>query len=118
MKLLLISACCFFSTSTIGQNLFPDQKPAASIDLLTRLRSNAQVGIPGSKDSLILKLKNTQFGKHPRVYSLPQDNMPCIVPDTKDLAAIPNVWPGKVERRFKSRIPNPYLPNTEAKPQK
>jgi hypothetical protein len=31
--------------------------------------------------------------KEPGVYALPQDNMPCIVPDTNRIAAIPNAGP-------------------------
>jgi hypothetical protein len=31
--------------------------------------------------------------KEPGVYALPQDNMPCIVPDTNSIAAIPNAAP-------------------------
>ncbi len=29
----------------------------------------------------------------PGVYALPIDNMPCIVPDTKEIAAMPNALP-------------------------
>jgi hypothetical protein len=63
-----------------------------------------------------LALKNNFHSKNtlpqkfplPGVYNLPQDNMPCIVPDTKEIAAIPNVLTNK-EIPFISKIPNPYL---------
>jgi hypothetical protein len=64
--------------------------------------------------TLVLKnnfhLKNTLPQKFPLpgVYNLPQDNMPCIVPDTKEIAAIPNAVL-KIENPFISKIPNPYL---------
>lgn len=44
------------------------------------------------------------------VNRLPLDGMPCIVPDTKDIAAMPNAWKGKVAVPFTGnppRIPNP-----------
>ena len=49
----------------------------------------------------------------PGIHRLPQDNMPCVVPDTRLSVAIPNLWAGKVEVPFKNkppRIPNPAKP--------
>ena len=54
--------------------------------------------------------------KQPGVYRLPQDGMPCIVPDTKDVASIPNVWKGTIRTPYKGRkptIPNPSQPNVQ-----
>ena len=54
--------------------------------------------------------------KKPGVYSLPQDNMPCIVPDTSKTVKIPNAWKGRLRIPYKSnppRIPNltkPWVP--------
>ena len=42
---------------------------------------------------------------------LPQDHMPCVKPNTKDIAAIPNAWKN-VEVPFRPKltpIPNPAL---------
>ena len=50
------------------------------------------------------------------VYYLPQDNMPCLVPDTKNIAAIPNAW-SNVQVPFKSMIPNMGLQNKPLIPQ-
>lgn len=52
----------------------------------------------------------------PGVYALPQDNMPCLVPDIKDIAAIPNAWP-RPKVPFKSAIPNPGLKEKPLVPQ-
>ena len=41
----------------------------------------------------------------PGVYALPQDNMPCVVPNTKDIAQIPNVMGLKSSVAF-GQIPN------------
>lgn len=47
---------------------------------------------------------NTSF-KKPGVYALPQDGMPCMVPNTADIAAIPNAMPQKKAVPF-GKIPN------------
>jgi len=44
----------------------------------------------------------------PELPYLPQHNMPCIVPDTKDIAHMPNAWVN-VQILFKTTIPNPGL---------
>jgi hypothetical protein len=47
-----------------------------------------------------------------RIVILPQDQMPCVIPDTKGIAAIPNAW-GRVTVPFRplyQPIPNPALP--------
>jgi hypothetical protein len=41
----------------------------------------------------------------PGVYKLRQDNMPCIIPDTKDIVAIPNAF-ANVTIPFKTQMPN------------
>ena len=54
--------------------------------------------------------------KSPGVYRLPQDGMPCVVPDTKDVAGIPNAWKGTIRTPYKGRkptIPNPSQPNKQ-----
>lgn len=55
-------------------------------------------------------------GKNPGVYRLPQDNMPCIVPDSTKTVRMPNAWKGSKRIPYKSnppRIPNlakPWVP--------
>jgi hypothetical protein len=55
---------------------------------------------------------NKEFGlkKIPGTYRLWLDNMPCIVPDTKDIVSIPNAWPGRVPDLIRGMMPNPALP--------
>lgn len=50
---------------------------------------------------------------HPGVHALPQDNMPCIVPDMNTVIAIPNGWKGHTQVPFTGRppkMPNPSKP--------
>jgi hypothetical protein len=62
-----------------------------------------------NRDSLIRGFQNFFTMKHnPGVYNLPQDNMPCVVPDTEDVSTMPNPWL-QPEAPFKSAIPNPGL---------
>lgn len=57
---------------------------------------------PTAKESPIYKPGET--GK-PGVYALKQDGMPCIVPNTKDIAAIPNAFANKQLSKL-AQIPN------------
>ena len=45
----------------------------------------------------------------PGVHRLPQDNMPCIVPDMNATVAIPNTWKG--EKKIPFRGAQPQMPN-------
>jgi len=50
--------------------------------------------------------------KRGNIVFLPQDHMPCVVPDTNEIAPMPNAWSG-VTTPFRSQyhpIPNPALP--------
>ena len=67
------------------------------------------------KDSALLNIY-PYANKKPGVYRLPKDGMPCIVPDTKDIAAIPNGWKGTLRVPYKGRkpiIPNPSKPDIQ-----
>ena len=60
--------------------------------------------------SALLATKRTN--KSANVALLPQDHMPCVVPDSASVALIPNAWSGaKVpfQPGFRA-IPNPALP--------
>lgn len=81
------------------------------------VKRHYETGKPVDKDSLIKKFKDYfSMKEEPGIYYLPQDNMPCIVPGTKDLAAIPNAWP-RAQIPFNSTIPNPGLQNKPLVPQ-
>lgn len=56
-------------------------------------------------------------GKAAGVVTLPLDNMPCIVPDTSELATMPNAFKGKVRVPFVPAPPRiPYVVPPKAQP--
>ena len=112
MKLLLITASLFFVLGASAQSEDSDiPKLLKEYQLRKQFNSRVQFERPIYKDSLIKELKDFYSRKkNPGVYHLPQDNMPCFVPDTKEIAAIPNAWPD-VQVPFQSKMPNPGLKN-------
>lgn len=67
------------------------------------------------KDTGSLTLPKTLYLVNPKpgIHRLPQDNMPCLVPDPNAMVAIPNLWKGETKVPFKGgspRIPNPARP--------
>lgn len=60
--------------------------------------------------SLVIQLNKGRIDPNkPGIYLLAQDNMPCIVPNTKNIAKVPNLWRGKVGP-YRAKIPNPLNP--------
>jgi len=90
MKLLLSAVGVFMATGLCAQEFQPDinkliaQSPFAKVKKDTAkprlLPRTLNLNMLGSK---VIKRK-------PGVYTLPQDGMPCIVPDTNSIAAMPN----------------------------
>jgi hypothetical protein len=104
MKLLILSALSLLSFCTFAQ--LKVQKPP----------------FPTNRTEFSLKLNNKDINKkffegnlkqaQTKIIALPQDNMPCVIPDTKSIAVIPNAW-GKVTIPYRPDfhpIPNPGLP--------
>lgn len=58
-----------------------------------------------------LLLPNRVMGKTNKgtIYALPQDGMPCLVPDSSAWALMPNAKTGDVQSGV---MPNPYKPNS------
>jgi hypothetical protein len=110
MKLLLIAASIFFGLGALAQSENSNlPKLLKEYQLRKQFNSRVQFERPIYKDSIIKKLKDFYSMKQkPGVHYLPQDNMPCLVPDTNDIAAIPNAWPN-TRIPFQSNIPNPAL---------
>lgn len=107
----MIASLSLFVTSK-SQNLNELTQEDADV-LLKNYRLNNQPKII-LHDSLN-KWRSRNFSimsKKPGVYKLPQDGMPCIVPDTKDIAAIPNAFKGTSAIPYTGNpphIPNPAL---------
>ena len=64
-------------------------------------------------DTSIQLLDFALRNKKPGVYLLPQDNMPCIVPDSGKTVNIPNAWRGPKTVPFKGNPP--HIPNPAQK---
>jgi hypothetical protein len=121
MKLLLLSAFCVFSVCAFAQvpknniPLFP-QLP----DSLKKFKGNNNNELRKRMQDYLQRKKpqeNLLANKYGNVVILPQDNMPCIVPDTNGLVKIPNAWNG-VTIPYQPQyhpIPNPALPKQSFK---
>lgn len=109
---LLISLFAF--TIVQAQNPAPKMraiKPGTSVGF-----KNGRYFIKPPNDSGIVRNGiSLPAKKKPGVYRLQQDGMPCIVPDTKDIAAMPNAFKGEAKVPFLAqppRIPNAAAPKT------
>jgi len=89
---------------------FAQRKPYSRDSLLKRV--NLINPVPNNQATYSHTLPNGNA-----VYILPQDNMPCVIPDPNGLAKMPNVWNGVTVpyRPQYHPIPNPALPNQSFK---
>ncbi len=110
MKLLLVislSACSFTAFGQVDQDEVVKQKleelyrEGMEGDKLRRL------SLPRKPDETFPQLAEGVLIRKPGVYALPQDRMPCIVPDTGGIVAIPNAFPSVVVP-FRTTIPNAW----------
>ena len=115
MKLRLLTALLLFGFSASAQvSITEGPKLLKQSNVLGQLPNdmlqNDIFSQKINKDSLTEQFRGIVIGKKATsgIYYLPQDTMPCLVPDTKDLAAIPNAWLN-VQVPFKSFMPNPGL---------
>ncbi len=63
--------------------------------------------MPFMQQQLLLSNRIMNKTTNGTVYALPQDGMPCLVPDSSAWALIPNVKTGAVKSGI---MPNPYKP--------
>lgn len=117
MKLLLLFAFCIFSLCAFAQT--PKETNPYSFQLADTFKI-----FKGNENTLQLReywqRKQTPqtklTSKLGKVVILPQDNMPCIVPETNVAAKIPNAW-GSVTKPYiapVNPIPNPSLPKSQS----
>ena len=116
MKLLLTFVLCCVLTGAFAQvpkSKDPEKLPVPdSVQMFKgndgrSLQKKLEVYLDGGKVSKSL-LGNNQGN----IAFLPQDHMPCVVPDSTSAAMMPNAWSGaKVpfQPGFRA-IPNPALP--------
>jgi hypothetical protein len=109
MKLLIFSVFCFISFSCFSQ-VTGDSSILKEFDFWKKYKGNNGLATPLQPQEDLLQ-KELQYNllenKQGDLVELPQDHMPCVVPDTKDLALMSNFWVG---------VTIPYLPGTPAIP--
>jgi hypothetical protein len=108
MKALLLAAFVFFSLDAAAQQNGDStmKKLREQLNQYQGKKLNVSPLRPLLLDTFQLRNKSfTLPGKKPGVYPLRQDRMPCIVPDTNALVAIPNAF-GKPVLPFRTEIPN------------
>jgi hypothetical protein len=109
MKLLLLSPLCVFSIAAFAQiNEIPERNLTDSFkqnDVNDNLRKQLQNYLQQKQ------FQNDHLSQEGKIISLPQDNMPCIIAGTKNIAPIPNAWSGVTVpyRPQHHPIPNPAL---------
>lgn len=119
MKLLLLSAFCFFAFAALAQIPHKSPRILNQDEILRRFK--------GTNNDTLRKqfqeyLRRRGFSndllanKRGNMAILPQDHMPCIVPDTNAIASIPNAWKGTTlpYRPSYHPIPNPALPKQQS----
>jgi hypothetical protein len=114
MKLLLTMMLCMFAVFANSQTTKEQLSQKQADEIMKNYRRNIQPKVVLT-DSLINRFNKSYLvnKRKPGVYRL-KGGMPCIVPDTKDIVAIPNAWKGSVKTSYKGKppvIPNPAQPN-------
>jgi hypothetical protein len=110
MKLLILFALCAFSQTAFSQ-IDQDESVKNRLEELYREGLDGEklrrFTLPQKPGGVYEQQLDVAGSRKPGIYSLPQDRMPCIVPDTGGLVAIPNAFPTAVVP-FKTTIPNAY----------
>lgn len=120
--LLSLFSGLFFSTLLQGQTLKIDAKKFKEDAGYRNFLARTYAGKKAQADTVVIvPSKAYLVSPKPGVHRLPQDNMPCIVPDPRLTVSINNLWAEKVEVPFTQkppRIPNPSktLPFVPSRP--
>jgi hypothetical protein len=91
MKKLLLVAFVLTAANLYSQEFQPDLNKLIARSKLSSIKKDTSKPTLRHPFTLDLKmLAPKSFNREPGVHALPQDGMPCIVPDTKRIAAMPN----------------------------
>jgi len=117
MKLLMLSALCFFSLCVFAQ--LPENKNQQLVDTLKNFKGNNPDILPKQFQDYLQRKNapnNLLANKQGNVVVLPQDHMPCIVPNTNGISKMPNAWslPTAPFVPQAGAIPNPALPKQQS----
>lgn len=110
--LLLLSSFLVFTAR--AQNPSIERQTYNSNDFMSRLLKKKS-SISFRDTTIVLTNPSLLKSRKPGVYRLPQDNMPCIVPDTTKTVRMPNAWKGPLRVPYKSNPPR--IPNLAKPPQ-
>ncbi|MCW3073241.1 MAG: hypothetical protein JWP69_310 [Flaviaesturariibacter sp.] len=121
MKILLLLAICAISFTASAQVMNQEMLKKRVEEFNNKYKDGDMPNVPLFKPKFQTNLASASPSLVPRrsgVHSLPQDGMPCIVPDVTEIAAMPNAAT-KMDV-FKSSIPNavpvqPIFPETPKK---
>lgn len=116
MKLLIFSTLCFISAYAFAQ--VPNKKNPWTFqfpDTSRKFKGNNDEKLKRQMQQYMERRQNRNellSNRQDNIVLLPQDRMPCVIPDTNAIAKMPNAWaevtvPYKPESR---PIPNPALP--------
>ena len=101
MKKLIITSFVLISFSSFGQIQLIPKKPKPTMDFLNIDLSKQKMNLPFSPKATLTG--RSAFGK---MYALPLDNMPCIVPDVNLIKPIPNRGMSGFQNSL--MMPNPF----------
>lgn len=119
MKLLFSLLFLTASLSLSAQVLGPDVEKQIEESIRKRVEEDKARKMGPSHPLLKLEPPRVQqlrlLPEQPGVYALPQDGMPCIVPDTNGIAAMPNAAPRMYPYRkdMPTRPHRKDVPNTK-----
>lgn len=113
MKLLLLSALCFFSVGAFSQTS-DDHGSQNLSDGFKKYKGTNAYTFRSQLQGYLNRRKlqgNLLANKQGNVMLLPQDRMPCIVPDKSTAGIMPNAWTEVIVpyRPQYHPIPNPAL---------
>lgn len=103
MKCLLLAIFTTAAATAGAQEVNPELKK--KLDEYLQKRAPNAIPNPQLKSLAPGLGINAGQNRKPGVYALPQDGMPCIVPDTNDIVQIPNALPKKDLPKL-GQIPN------------
>jgi hypothetical protein len=109
--LLLLLTVCFgslFANAQIESGKLPNF--ADKIDALKNLQRYSQGMALNDTAKQFFRPELFLTNSKPGVHRLPQDKMPCLVPDMNASVAMPNLWKGEIKVPFQAnppQIPNP-----------
>src|SRR5688572_6830968 len=95
LLLLLLSGCLINGNAEAQNDKMEKLDYRVSQSFLDRLTDKTWVA-PKTDTAKLLDGAPFLQNRKPGVHRLPQDNMPCIVPDSTKTVRVPNVWKGSL----------------------